>query len=151
QRAVADVVLQDPDVDSVASFIGSDGTNATTNSGRLSIALKPREQRKSNASEIIARLSPKVAQVDGIALYMQAVQDLQMDARTSRTQYQFTLEDANPDELAIWAPKMLKAIEHLPELEDAASDQQAAGLQMQITVDRDTASSLGISLQAVDD
>jgi multidrug efflux pump len=151
QRAVADVVMRDPDVDNVSSFIGSDGTNATTNSGRLSIQLKPREQRKSNAQQIIERLKPQVAKVDGIELYSQAVQDLQMDSRTSRTQYQFTLEDANSDELAQWGPKMLKAIAALPELRDVASDQQAQGLQMALTVDRDTASSLGINLQAVDD
>src|SRR6185437_1228784 len=97
------------------------------------------------------RLAPKVAQVDGIDLYMQSVQDLQMDSRISRTQYQFTLEDADPDELAEWGPKMLKAIQALPEIRNAASDQQSSGLQMKVTVDRDTASSLGISLQAVDD
>jgi multidrug efflux pump len=151
QRAIADVVMKDPDVDTVSSFIGSDGTNATTNSGRLSIQLKPREQRKASAQEIIARLQPKIAEVDGIELYCQAVQDLQMDSRTSRTQYQFTLEDANDKELAEWGPKMLAAISKLPELRDVASDQQAQGLQMSLTVDRDTASSLGISLQSVDD
>jgi multidrug efflux pump len=151
QRAVADVVMRDPDVDNVSSFIGSDGTNATTNSGRLSIQLKPREDRKANAQQIIDRLKPQVAKVDGIELYSQAVQDLQMDSRTSRTQYQFTLEDANAEELALWGPKMLKAIAALPELRDVASDQQAQGLQMALTVDRDTASSLGINLQAVDD
>jgi multidrug efflux pump len=151
QRAIADVVMQDPDVDNVSSFIGSDGTNATTNSGRLSIQLKPREERKANAQQIIDRLKPLVAKVDGIELYSQAVQDLQMDSRTSRTQYQFTLEDANSEELAQWGPKMLKAIAALPELRDVASDQQAQGLQMALTVDRDTASSLGINLQAVDD
>jgi multidrug efflux pump len=151
QRAIADVVMKDPDVDNVSSFIGSDGTNATTNSGRLSIQLKPREDRKANAQQIIDRLKPEVAKIDGIELYSQAVQDLQMDSRTSRTQYQFTLEDANSDELAEWGPKMLKAIAALPELRDVASDQQAQGLQMALTVDRDTASSLGINLQAVDD
>jgi multidrug efflux pump len=151
QRAVADVVMQDPDVSNVSSFIGSDGTNATTNSGRLSIQLKSRDERKSSAAEIIARLAPKVAAVDGIELYMQAVQDLQMDSRLSRTQYQFTLEDANSDELAVWGPKVLKELQALPELRDVASDQQALGLQMALNVDRDTASSLGISLQAIDD
>jgi multidrug efflux pump len=151
QSAIAEIVGADPDVASVSSFIGADGTNATTNSGRLSIALKPRESGRAGAEEIIARLQPKLAKVDGIQLYMQAVQDLQIDSRASRTQYQFTLEDANAAELDKWAPQMLAAIHGLPQLADVASDTQAAGLQMALDVDRDTASSLGIGLQAIDD
>jgi multidrug efflux pump len=151
QSAIAEVVGQDPGVETVSSFIGADGTNATTNSGRLSITLKPRDSGRASADEIIARINSKVAKVDGIQLYLQSVQDLQIDSRASRTQYQYTLEDASPEELAQWAPKMLKAMQALPELEDVASDQQASGLQMALNVDRDTASSLGIGLQAIDD
>jgi multidrug efflux pump len=151
QQAIAAVVSADPDVESVSSFIGADGTNATTNSGRLSITLKPRESGRAGAEEIIKRLQPKLAKVDGIELYLQSVQDLQIDSRASRTQYQYTLEDASADELAQWAPKMLKELTTLPELRDVASDQQASGLQMALTIDRDTASSLGIGTQAIDD
>src|SRR5262249_17762449 len=151
QRAVADVVRQDPDIATVASFIGVDGTNATLNSGRLSIALKPRAERSASADEIIARLAPKVAEVSGIALYMQAVQDLQIDSRASRTQYQYTLEDAQADELKEWAPRVLAALKELPELKDVASDQQTEGREVRLTIDRDTAARLGILPQAIDD
>ncbi|APR75521.1 Cobalt-zinc-cadmium resistance protein CzcA [Minicystis rosea] len=151
QRAITDVVLADPDVATVASFIGADGTNATTNSGRLSIALKPRSERKADAEQIIARLRPKLAEVDGIALYLQSVQDLTIDSRTSRTQYQYTLEDANAEELRAFAPKMLAALQELPQLRDVASDQQSEGLTMSLTIDRDTASRLGVVPQAIDD
>ncbi len=151
QSAIAAVVAADPDVDTVSSFIGADGTNATTNSGRLSITLKARDSGRAGADEIMARIQAKAAKVDGIELYLQSVQDLQIDSRASRTQYQYTLEDASPEELAQWAPKMLKAMQALPELQDVASDQQAQGLQMALNVDRDTASSLGIGLQAIDD
>ena len=135
----------------VASFIGADGTNATTNSGRLSISLKPREERKASAEEIIARLRPRLADVEGIAVYLQPVQDLQIDTRVSRTQFQYTLEDADPAELAEWAPRVLEKLRTLPELRDVASDQQAAGLQARLTIDRDTASRLGVLPQAIDD
>jgi multidrug efflux pump len=151
QRALADVVMSDPDVASVASFIGSDGTNPTTNSGRLSIALKPRADRKANADEIIARLQPRVAQVEGIELYLQPVQDLQIDTRVSRTQFQYTIEDADPSELETWAPRILAALKKLPQLRDVASDQGDAGLQTAIGIDRDTASRMGIAAQNVDD
>jgi multidrug efflux pump len=151
QSAIANVVSKDPAVLSVSSFIGADGTNATTNSGRLSIALKPRDQRKDDIGTITNRLMAAVADVHGIQLYLQPVQDLQIDSRVSRTQYQYTLEDANATELAKWAPQMLSAMQALPELSDVASDQQASGLQMALNVDRDTASSLGIPLQTIDD
>ncbi|MFO0588412.1 MAG: multidrug efflux RND transporter permease subunit [Polyangiaceae bacterium] len=151
QRALADVVLADPDVATVSSFIGADGTNATMNSGRLSIALLPREHRKASAQEIIARLQPKLAQVAGIGLYLQPVQDLQIDARASRTAYQYTLEDADAKELDEWAPRMLDKLRTLPELADVASDLQAKAPQMAITIDRDTASRLGVGAQAIDD
>ena len=151
QRALADVVRADPDVQAVASFIGADGSNPTMNVGRLSITLKPRAQRNTSADEIIARLSPRLAEVSGISAYLQAVQDLQVDTRTSRTQFQLTLEDADPHELAEWTPKLLEAIQPLPLLRDVASDQQSGGLSLSLVIDRDSASRLGISAQVLDD
>ncbi len=151
QQAVVDVVLQDPDVANVASFIGADGTNPTTNSGRLSISLKARKDRKENAESLITRLQPKLAEIQGISTYLQAVQDLQIDSRFSRTQFQYTLEDADPDELAHWAPLVLEKLRSLPELKDVASDQESGGLTTSLVIDRDTASRLGISTQAIDD
>ncbi|MGO8996170.1 MAG: multidrug efflux RND transporter permease subunit [Polyangiaceae bacterium] len=151
QESAADAVLKDPDVESVASFIGSDGTNPTTNSGRLTINLKARSVRTSSANDIIARLEPKLRELDGLSVYLQSVQDLQIDSRVSRTQFQYTLEDADPAELGEWAPKVLDAMKKLPELSDVASDQETAGLQMSLTIDRDTASRLGISPQLIDD
>ena len=151
QRRLADVILADPDVESVSSFIGSDGTNPTTNSGRLSITLKDRDERTASADQIIARLQPKVAQVDGISLYLQSVQDLQIDSRVSRTQYQYSLEDADPNELATWAPRLVDELRSEHVLKDVASDQETAGLQVSLTIDRDTASRLAISPQVIDD
>ena len=150
QRALSEVVMADPDVSSVASFIGADGVNTTTNSGRMSIALKPRDQRDS-AAEVIARLQPKLAKVGGITLYLQLVQDLSVENRISRTQYQYTLEDANIDELQAWGPRVLAKLKTLPELTDVASDQQTTGLQASLKIDRDTAARLGILPQAIDD
>ena len=151
QSQLAAVVLKDPAVESVASFIGSDGTNATTNSGRLTITLKPRSQRSASADEIIARLAPETAKVEGIALFLQSVQDLNIDARVSQTQYQYTMEDANAKELAVWGPKVVQKLQTLPQLKDVATDAQNAGLQMQVTIDRDTAARMGISPQTIDD
>jgi multidrug efflux pump len=150
QRALAEVVLSDPDVQSVASFIGADGTNQTPNSGRLSITLKPRKER-AGVEEIIARLQEKLRDVEGISLFLQAVQDLQIDNRVSRTQFQYTLEDADPDELESFAPRMLEKLRTLKVLRDVASDQQSSGLELSITIDRDNAARLGVSLQAIDD
>ncbi len=150
QRALAQVVVADPDVESVASFIGSDGTNPTTNRGRLSITLKTGNKR-AGMEEIIARLRPKLAQIDGIGIYLQGVQDLQIDSRLSPTQFQYTLEGANKADLELWAPRMLERLRTLPKLKDVASDQQTSGLQVSLTIDRDTASRLGISPQAIDD
>jgi len=144
QQALADTILKDPDVATVASFIGADGTNATANSGRFSIALKPRKDRKASAEEVITRLQNKADEVDGIALYLQPVQDLQIDSRQSRTQYQYTLEDANPVELATWGPKVLEALRKIPKLRDVASDQESEGLQLALDIDRDSASRLGV-------
>ncbi len=151
QEALAAVVQRDPDVATVASFIGADGTNATVNGGRLSITLRPRSERKASAQQVIDRLMPQVAQVEGISLYLQAVQDLQIDNRVSRTQFQYTLEDASADELRQWAPKLLARFQALPQLRDVASDQGQAGLQLSLVIDRDTASRLGILPQAIDD
>src|SRR5205823_274707 len=148
---LADVVLQDPAVATVASFIGADGTNSTSNSGRLSITLKPRGDRKESAQEIIERLQPKLAQVEGIQIFLQPVQDLQIESRISRTQYQYTLEDADPAELAEWGPKIASKLQALPQLRDVASDQQTAGLQERLNIDRDTAARLGILPQSIDD
>jgi multidrug efflux pump len=135
----------------VASFIGSDGTNPTTNAGRVSITLKPWKQRHSGAVEIMARLSPQLSKLQGIAVYMQPVQDLQIDNRVSRTQFQYTMEDADPKELAEWGPKIIAKLKAVPQLTDLASDQESGGLQMSVTIDRDTASRMGVSPQNIDD
>jgi multidrug efflux pump len=150
QRELARVVLQDPDVTGLASFIGVDGTNMTLNSGRLQINLKPRDQRSSTALEIIRRLQPKVDKIQGIHLYMQPLQDLSVEDRVSRTQYQYTLEDASQQELMEWTPQILAKLQALPELRDVASDQQTSGLQAMLVIDRDTASRLGISPSDID-
>ncbi len=150
QQRVTEAVLEDPAIESVGSFIGSDGTNPTTNSGRLSITLKPLSARV-DAQQVIARLSRNVARVPDVAVYFQSVQDLQIDTSVSRTQYQFTLEDAEAAELDLWAPRMVEAMKKLPQLADVASDQQDRGRQLHVTIDRDTASRLGISPQAIDD
>jgi multidrug efflux pump len=151
QRALADVIRADPDVQTVASFIGADGSNPTMNVGRLSISLTPRNKRSADADAVITRLSPKLAEVAGITTYLQAVQDLQVDTRTSRTQFQLTLEDADPEELSQWTPKLLGAMKALPLLRDVASDQQEGGLGLSLVIDRDSASRLGISAQLLDD
>jgi multidrug efflux pump len=151
QERAADAVLRDPDVATIASFIGADGTNPTQNSGRLSIALVPREHRDADVGEIIGRLKARLAGVDGITVYLQPVQDLTVDARIARTPYQYTIEDPDAGELAAWAPRMLEDMKRLPELRDVASDQQTAGLELHLAVDRDSASRLGITAQALDD
>jgi len=150
QQALAKVILQDPDVDSLSSFIGVDGTNTTPNEGRIQINLKPRDQRNEDASAIIRRLQPQVAKVDGILLYMQPVQDLTVEDRVSRTQFQYSIEDADANELAQWTPKLVAKLQTLPQLRDVASDQLTGGLRTNITIDRDTASRLGIFPQAID-
>ncbi len=150
QEALAAVILKDPDVVSLSSFIGVDGTNATLNSGRFLINLKPRDEREASASEVIRRLKRETANVAGIALYMQPVQDLTIDTTVSRTQYQFVLEDANPTELAAWVPKVTDRLKQLPELEDVANDVEAHGLAAYIAIDRDTAARFGITPATVD-
>jgi multidrug efflux pump len=151
QRAISDIVRRDRDVASVASFVGAGGVNPTINTGRLYIVLKPRDKRQSGAEEIIARLREATRGVQGISLFMQSVQDLQIDSRVSRTQYQYVLQDADAAELAEWAPKFMARLRALPELSDVASDQQTGGLQLSVDVDRVQASRLGIQTQAIDD
>lgn len=151
QRAIAAIVRQDPDVVSVASFVGAGTVNATVNSGRLYINLKPRDRRKAGAEEIIDRLRAATEPVQGISLFMQAAQDVQIDSRVSRTQYQYTLQDADVAELGTWAPQLLAALRARPELTDVASDQQTGGLQVSVEVDRQKASRLNVMPQAVDD
>jgi len=151
QQALARVLLKDPGVASLSSFIGVDGTNTTVNSGRIQINLKSLSERGASASEIIRRLQSSLARVEGITLYMQPVQDLTVEDRVSRTQYQYTLEDPDARELAVWAPRVVARLQSLPELRDVASDQQNGGLIAHLTLDRATASRLGITPQMLDD
>jgi multidrug efflux pump len=149
QQAMADVILQDPAVDSISSFIGVDGTNVTLNSGRILINLKDPSDRD-DVSTIIRRIGRSAANVSGISLYMQPVQDLTIDATVSRTQYRFILEDANPTELAQWVPKVVSAMAAMPEFADVASDLQENGLSAYIQIDRDTAGRFGITPATID-
>ena len=151
QQELAKVILQDPDVDSLSSFIGIDGTNTTPNSGRIQINLKPHEDRSDSATDIIRRLQPELAQGGRHHLYMQPVQDLTVEDRVSRTQYQYSLEDADAQELNVWSNRIVDKLRTLPELRDVATDQQNGGLKADLVIDRDTASRLGILPQAIDD
>ncbi len=150
QQQLTKVILQDPAVDNLSSFIGIDGTNTTLNSGRILINLKPEATRKISASDVIRRLQPQLAKVPGITLFMQPVQDLSVEDRVSRTQFQYTLEDPNIDELNTYAPQMLAKLQKLPELSDVATDQQTQGLRATLVFDRATASRLGISTSTID-
>jgi multidrug efflux pump len=150
QNALVSSILQDPAVASLSSFIGVDGTNTTLNSGRIQINLKPLAQRKTSAARVMTRLQKRLNQVAGITLYVQPVQDLTVDDRVSRTQYQLTLEDADGDELNTWAPQLLARLQQLPQLSSVASDQQNDGRRASLVVDRDTASRLGLSLATID-
>ncbi|WP_029004452.1 MdtB/MuxB family multidrug efflux RND transporter permease subunit [Azorhizobium doebereinerae] len=150
QQALVSQILKDPDVVSVTSFVGSDGTNATLNSGRLQIALKPRDDRASGVLEIIRRLNDQAAAVRGIALYMQPVQDLTVDATVGRGQYQFVLSDTDAGELAKWVPRLVDALAARPELADVSSNLLDKGLAVDITLDRDTAARFGITTATVD-
>jgi multidrug efflux pump len=151
QQALARAILKNPDVENLSSFIGIDGTNTTPNSGRIQINLKPRSDRKKSASEIIRDLQPELAKVNGITLYMQPVQDLTVESRMRRTQYQYSMEDADAQELGTWAPRLVEKLKQSPALRDVASDQQNSGLEANLVIDRDTASRLGITPQAIDD
>jgi len=151
QQELARIILKDPAVDSLSSFIGVDGTNTTINSGRIQINLKPVEQRGLSASDVIRRLQPELAAVEGITLYMQPVQDLTVEDRVSRTQYQYSLEDPDAKELANWTPRFIAKLQSIPVLRDVASDQQNGGLLAKLVIDRQTAARFGITPQMVDD
>ena len=151
QQALAQVILKDPAVESLSSFIGIDGTNTSVNSGRFLINLKPLDQRKVNISDVIARLQPQLAKVQDITLFLQPVQDLTVEDRVSRTQYQYSLEDPSIDELSTWTARLLARLRTLPQLSDVASDQQNNGSQVELVIDRATASRLGITPQMIDD
>ena len=150
QQALAAAILKDPDVVSLSSFIGVDGNNVTLNSGRLLINLKPRDSRSLTATQIIRRLRDETANVPGITLYMQSVQDLTLDNTVSRTQYNFTLESADATALSTWTPKLVSLLKDRPELADVVSNQEDDGLALQVTIDRDSAARLGISVGTVD-
>jgi multidrug efflux pump len=151
QLALNKAVLADPAVESLSSFIGIDGVNTTVNSGRMLINLKPAEERGSGVADVIRRLQERLAAVDGATLYLQPVQDLSVESRVSRTQYQCTLESPDAEELVEWAPRFVACLQALPELADVASDQQEGGLQARLVIDRDSASRLGITPQMIDD
>ncbi len=144
QQSLTEAILKDPAVESLSSFIGIDGINSTLNSGRVQINLKPLAVRKISASDVIRRLQPTLDKIDGITLFMQPVQDLTVEDRVSRTQFQYSLEDVDAKELAYWVPRFMDKLKALPELSDVASDQQNQGLLAVLTIDRDTASRLGI-------
>ena len=150
QQALAKIILQDPAVESLSSFIGVDGTNTTLNNGRIQINLKPLGERTIGASDLINRLQKSLDQVPGITLYMQPVQDLTIDDRVSRTQYQYTLEDPNETELDTWVPQLVDKLKTLPQLADVATDQENNGLRSSLELDRDTASRLGLSTSTID-
>jgi len=150
QQELAKVILADPAVDSISSFIGADGTNTTLNSGRMSINLKPLEERNISAENLVRRLQSSLQKIQGIALYMQPVQNITVDDRVSRTQYQYTLEDPDVNELNDWTNRFVAKLKALPELEDVATDQQTGGLAVSLVIDRVTASRLGIAPSTID-
>jgi multidrug efflux pump len=150
QQAVVRAVLEDPAVASVSSFIGNDGTNVTSNAGRLSINLKPVEERGLSASEVIRRLTTRMRRVEGIQLFMEPVQNITVENRVSRTLYQYTLDSANADELRVWADRLVDRMRSLPMIEDVATDQQPGGLAARLEIDRVTASRLGIAPSTID-
>ena len=151
QQALAKTILADPAVSSLSSFIGVDGTNTTLNSGRIYINLKPFAERRNSVQDVILRLERELAGVEGITLFLQPMQDLTVEDRVSRTQYQYTLEDADPEELSRWAPTFVETLQTLPELRDVGSDQQDQGLASLLVIDRSTASRLGITPQLIVD
>jgi multidrug efflux pump len=150
QQQLASIVLQDPAVESLSSFIGADGTNTTLNSGRMSINLKPIGDRDLSAADVIRRLQTKLNDVQGVQLYMSPVQNITVDDRVSRTQYQYTLEDPDVNELNEWTGKLVDKMKQLPELADVATDQQTGGLAVSLVIDRVTASRLGIAPNTID-
>jgi multidrug efflux pump len=150
QKELAKIILEDPAVQSLSSFIGADGTNTTLNSGRMSINLKPLSDRSLSASDVIRRLQKKLKDVQGIELYMQPVQNITVDDRVSRTQYQYTLEDPDQNELNEWTARFVNKIKQLPGIEDVATDQQMGGLAIDLVIDRPTAARLGIAPTTID-
>jgi multidrug efflux pump len=150
QQQLARIVLQDPAVESLSSFIGADGTNTTLNSGRMSINLKPLNARDLSASDVIRRLQTSLKPVEGIELYMEPVQNITVDDRVSRTQYQYTLEDPDANELNLWTSRLVDKMKQLPQLADVATDQQTGGLAVSLVIDRVTASRLGIAPSTID-
>jgi len=151
QRALARVVLRDPAVESLSSFVGIDTNNITLNSGRIQVNLKPVGERDLDATGVIRRLQPALAAVQGITVYLQPVQDLTVDSQTSRTQFQYTLQNGSQAELALWAPRFLERLRALPMIRDAASDELNQGLQARVVIDRASAARLGITPQMLDD
>ncbi len=151
QQALARIVLDDPAVDSLSSFIGVDATNTTLNSGRMQVNLKPLDDRRISAADVIQRLRPKLGRVTGIQAYLQPVQDLTVEDRVSRTQFQYTVEDPDSRELATWTARIVSKLRALPELQDVATDEQPQGNAVTLDIDRVTASRLGITPQAIDD
>src|SRR6202795_5124036 len=149
QEELGKIVMADPDVASVAMAIG--GSGRAGNNGNLFITLKPRDERKASAQQIISRLRPKLEKVEGARLYMQAAQDVRLGGRPTRTQFEFTLQDANLGELNEWAPKILAKMQTLPELRDVATDQQTQGTTLELKINRDTAARYGIQPQLIDD
>ncbi|MCT6518287.1 MdtB/MuxB family multidrug efflux RND transporter permease subunit [Proteus vulgaris] len=150
QQQVVDKLIDDPAIDNIASFVGIDGSNATLNTGRLQITLKPLDQRDDRIDVIIPRLQERIAAISGMTLYLQPTQDLTIDTQVSRTQYQFTLQATSLDELAYWVPKLSQALKDSAELTDISSDWQDNGMMAYIKVDRDSASRLGISMSDID-
>jgi multidrug efflux pump len=144
QQELADIILRDPAVESLSSFIGIDGTNVTLNSGRFQINLKPLSTRRIDSTEVIRRLQPELAKINGVTLFMQPVQDLTVEDRVSRTQFQYSLEDVDAKELAYWVPRFVDKLKSLPELRDVATDQLNQGLLATLTIDRDTAARIGV-------
>ena len=150
QQQLAHIILQDPAVESLSSFIGADGTNTTLNSGRMSINLKPLGMRNLSASDVIRRLQTSLKPVEGIELFMEPVQNITVDDRVSRTQYQYTLEDPDPNELNLWTGRLVDKMKQLPQLADVSTDQQTGGLAVSLVIDRVTASRLGIAPSTID-
>src|SRR6202042_3238945 len=150
QQQRASLILKDPDVDSLSSFIGVDGTNTTLNSGRILINLKPHDQRKADVTTVMQRIKDATSALTGITLYMQPVQDLTIEGTVSRTQYQFILQDADPAQLAAWTPKLVDKLNTLPQLADVASDISQQGLSVYVEIDRDQAARFGITPATID-
>jgi multidrug efflux pump len=151
QQSAVKVILQDPDVSGVSSFIGIDGVNETVNTGRIQVALKPHDQRRTDIPEVLRRLQTELEFVAGLQFYLQPVQDLTVEDRVSRTQYQLTLESADSELLALWTPKLVDALRSKPQLADVIDDMQEDGLNTFIDIDRDAAARLGVSAAAIDD